>query len=563
VPKAIADGGFHIERYVIIFAMVCFSISWLWPVRGVVWGGANQEVVALSGLAVAFFLLSPRRVSLTRPIAVIHFLMFLPLLQVCLGSISFSGDGWLNSLYVLAFFASATLSFNLSQNVGRRQQFVELFCAIVLVASFLSALIAIRQWLGIADSIWEMHHQGARPYANFSQPNHLASLLCFAVVSVIYFYERHIFNRISSSLILLFLLVGVVITQSRTSWMVAALMFVLWVRFGRQRELRLSPLVLFSWILVFGSMTLLLPVLSEFMLLTSQSLADRVGASARLDIWSAVLRIIADGPILGFGWGQIPVAQVEYFQKYPIQGGILTYSHNLFLDILLWNGVVIGGGVILFIVAWQVKLLKNVKELDAIAALLVVGVFFTHSMFEYPHAYAYFLIPAGLMLGVAESSREAALSISFPVWLRVTLSIVVVGVLVQVVREYRYFEQNDFNRRMTDAKIIGFDQVELPGGVFILTQLDALQSFQRQDPAAHIESSELDEMALVVARYPTLANIYRYSLSLAASGRLEAAKTQLALLATIHGPTFYELALDQIGDKLGSDVRGALAGPAE
>lgn len=549
------------EQLILVLTISCFALSWLWPVRGVLWKNFNQEIIAFVGLIVLFFLLIPRSVRLTRMTVIIFGFGILPIIQ-CFGSIVFGGDSWLSTVYLVAFFAAVSIGFNLSQSDGGRG-LLNAFCSTVIVVSVLSSFIALRQWLGVADSDWEIHHQGARSYANFAQPNHLASLLCFAVVSVIYFYERHILNRISSSLILLLLFAGLVITQSRTSWVVAVVLFGLWVWFGRRRELRLSPIVLLGWVLVFGFITLLLPVLSEFMLLSSQSLADRVGASARLNIWGAVLNIIAESPWLGFGWGQVPVAQVQYFQAYPIQGGILTYSHNLFLDLLLWNGVVIGGGIILFIVAWQVKLLKRVKELEAVVALLIVSVFFTHAMFEYPHAYAYFLIPAGLMLGVAESSREPTLSFSFPIWLRVILSIIVIGVLVQVIREYRYFEQNDFNRRMTDAKIVGFDQVELPGGEFILTQLDALQSFKRQDPMAHMEPSELDGMALVVARYPTLANIYRYSLSLAANGRLDAARTQLELLGTIHGTDFYDLALDQIGDKLGAGVRDAMAGPAK
>lgn len=550
----------RVSQVVMFLAMCCFLLSWLWPVRGFIWQSFYQEISAFVGLSVLFFGLSPSRLLFTRWMMAVLVVALMPIIQLTLGVIDFWGDGWVSACYLIFFFAALCVGFNLALEKSGRA-LMNAFCLTVLVVSLLSSLIAVRQWLGIADSIWEIHYQGARPYANLAQPNHLASLLCFGLVSLIYFYERRALNRFSSSLIAIVLQGGLVVTQSRTAWVLAVVLLFLWIWAARRLNLRLMPAVIFGWILLFFGATILLPLLSDLLMLSSQSLADRAGSSARLDIWAAMIKAVAESPRLGFGWGQISGVQSEYSELFPIHSGLLTYSHNLFLDLLLWNGLWVGGGIIFFILWWQVKLLKSVASMEAFIALLIVAVFFTHAMFEYPYAYAYFLLPAGLMLGVAESSRGGQVSLLFPRWIRASFGVLVVSVMVLTVREYRYFEKNDFNRRMAQANIVGFDQVQLGGGVILLTQLGALQWFQRLDPKAPATASELERMGVLVARYPFLANLYRYCLALAANGYMDKARQQLAILRVIHGEEFYELALQQIGENLGEDARDQLTVP--
>jgi uncharacterized protein YerC len=95
--------------------------------------------------------------------------------------------------------------------------------------------------------------------------------------------------------------------------------------------------------------------------------------------------------------------------------------------------------------------------------------------------------------------------------------------------------------------------------VLILTQLDALQWFQRLEPTEKATGVELEKMANVVARYPSLSNLYRYALALAVNDRINDSAQKLKLLKIIHGQAFYELSLAQIESKLGIETRDALA----
>lgn len=525
------------------------GLSWLLPIKTLLWSEFYSELLVFIVIAVLALIFLPRSLRLSLPIVSIFVVSLIPLGQVFTGTLIFAGDGWLNSLYLVGFFLSVVVGFNLGSSDNSPEKFIDSFAIALAIAAFLSALIGIRQWLGLADSDVELNYSGARAYANLGQPNHLATLLCWGLIALAYLFERYKFGRITASLLASVMLFGLVITQSRTPLLIGVSSIVFWWWQRRRFQLRLTSMCMVGWFCAFIMVYVLFPLLSDALMLSSQSLESRAGASARFDLWATAWKAITEGPALGYGWGQAIVAQIAVNDELPLQG-LMFYSHNLFLDILLWNGVWVGGPIVFGMVVWAVRLLRAPPRLETTFALLVVGAVFTHAMFEYPYAYAYFLLPAGLMLGVAESGRTAGRSFSMSGWIRGLFGLMVVIVTVAVVREYQHYAHNDFNRRIAAAGVIGFEQQKLEGDFRVFSQLDALQNFSQLKLTDDLSDGELDKMSRVALRFPHLANLYRYSLALFLNGRFDEGIGQLNLLRSIHGEDNYRLALEQLDSAL-------------
>ena len=530
-------------------ALLCLGLGWLLPIKSRLWSSFYPELSVFIGITVLALVCLPRLSRLTLPVISIFIVSLIPLIQVIFGTLMLAGDGWLNSLYLGGFFLAVVVGFNLDLNDKLSKAFIDSFAVVLIVASMASAFIGIRQWLGLANSDLELQYSGARAYANLAQPNHLGTLLCLGLIAVVYVYERRMLGRITTFCLAIVMLFALVITQSRTPFLIGVAVIIFWWWQSRRIRLRLSSMCLAGWLCAFIAVYVLFPVLSDALLLPSQSLGARTGASGRLELWAAAWRAITEGPALGYGWGQIITAQIAVNDELPLQG-LMFYSHNLFLDILLWNGIWMGGLIILGIIIWIVRLVLAPASLQTTFALLIIGAVFTHAMFEYPHAYAYFLLPAGLMLGVAESGRSEGRRFFLHNWIRGMFGLMILIVIVVTVREYRHYAHNDFNRRIAAAGVIGFEQQELSGSLRLFSQLDALQDFREIDLKNDLSHVDLEEMSRVVLRYPYLANLYRYALTLFLNGRFDVGAAQLSLLRSIHGEDNYVLALEQLDDAL-------------
>jgi len=376
---------------------IALGVAWLWPVQGIIWERFYQEVAAVIGLILSILVVRVKSIPLSWPLVALFSISFIPLLQAAAGIIEFWGDAVLASLYLIIFLFSLVLGASISRRYGERS-IIQPFCFSVLIVAALSSVIAGRQWLDLAHSVWEISYHGARPYANLSQPNHLATLICMGLFSLIFIYENRLLGRVVVFLLAFLLVFGLALTQSRTAWVILGFAIILRLSFNRRLLFRLKYWTVFLWVAWFFALSLVLPTAADALGLSVQGVADRAVSSARLGIWRSVIGMIIEGPELGFGWGQIVLAQGEFLDMYPVQGGILNYSHNLFLDIILWNGPWVGFGLVLLLLVWQKRVLTSVRTMEGFYSLLVVGGLFIHSMFEYPYAYTYFLIPAGLLL---------------------------------------------------------------------------------------------------------------------------------------------------------------------
>ncbi|NEU35520.1 hypothetical protein GN156_33230, partial [bacterium LRH843] len=80
--------------------------------------------------------------------------------------------------------------------------------------------VILKQWLLLTQGgIWLADLPlGARPYANFAQPNNCATFLCIGLMACLYLYEKKYIHRFCGVLLASFILFGITLTQSRTAW---------------------------------------------------------------------------------------------------------------------------------------------------------------------------------------------------------------------------------------------------------------------------------------------------------------------------------------------------------
>ncbi|QSP94497.1 O-antigen ligase C-terminal domain-containing protein [Marinobacter salinisoli] len=550
----------RVRFYLTCIGVIAFLASWIWPVRSQIWSSFYQEVLAFFGLFMLALAVIRNKNKTSMPILSIAFVAAVPFSQAMLGQILFVGDAVISGIYVLGFFAAAFVGLNSSSDSDKRSHLVEGMACALLIASTLSAFIAFRQWLGLSESSFELRLLGQRPYANLAQPNHLATLLLLGIASLLFLFERGWIGKTLGACIVVILMVALATTQSRTSWVAAFSLYAFWVFQGRTLRLRVSRGLGAVWLSIFFALVLLIPLVSEFLLLGGQAFGERIGGTRRLELWGMVLAAIAERPWFGYGWGQVIAAQVAIAEEYPVSG-LLEYSHNLFLDLILWNGVVVGGILIVGLIWWQWQLLKASKRLETGFALLCAGLIFIHSMLEFPHAFAYFLLPAGLFVGVAEAGRRRSCSwrLGPTSW---ALAVLIVPFLFgRVVFEYRHYDKNEFNSRIAAARVVGFEQKELSGGFSLLSHLEALQAVKSRNLCRGMSELSLREMNDAATRYPHLSVLFRYALALFLNGREREGVKQLELVRVIHGEDYYQLATSQIVRKMSELKEGCFSMP--
>lgn len=156
-----------------------------------------------------------------------------------------------------------------------------------------------------------------------NEPNFfgLILLIPFAINVSWFLKEKSIFNGLLS----LITFAGILGTYSRSSFLVAIFMIILYFAISRS----LKNLLLFFFLLLVGGF-LLMGYFSEFVERIdsiSEALNDN-NASGRIPLYEEAVRNFVSNPLFGVGTGQ-----TRYFSQYGLE------SHNLFLQTLGENGI--------------------------------------------------------------------------------------------------------------------------------------------------------------------------------------------------------------------------------
>ncbi len=512
--------------------------AWLLPNHYFPWTTAYQEFLSFSACLIFLFSLTfCKHVYIPNTRAIIFVTAAAPLAQYFFGSIYFFGDAWLATAYITGLFISIIAGHNFYKH--HRHSLTENIASAFLLGAFASLFIAIYQWLLLSSTIWiiEVPLRG-RPFANLAQPNNLATLLCIGLASALHLYEKDRLGRLTAGILAALLIFGIVLTQSRTPWIssLAAIFFLVWK--AKTCRLRLSLTMTLGWFFFYIALVLLLPKLSELLFLSSSNPLERAQSLERLALWHLFWQAVLQGPLWGYGWNQVSVAQVSMAVNHPAPI-MVEHSHNILLDLLIWNGPLLGSVIIFSASWWLLKLYWNARSTESLFALLSTGFVLTHAMLEFPLEYAFFLFPVGLLLGIATAEHSPARKFEIP--RPASISIAIAGALLFVLawREYRIIEEDYRLMRFETARIGSIKAEHLAPDVKLLTQLREFVRFARTEAREGMNDSELEWMRKVAHRYPYPPSLFRYALTLGLNGKPEGAYEQMLILRSMHPTEHY------------------------
>ncbi|MBU1365468.1 MAG: O-antigen ligase C-terminal domain-containing protein [Gammaproteobacteria bacterium] len=373
-------------------------MSWLIVNHPMPWPAFYSDALAALVLWVVSLVVLARR-GKTVSVPVLFLWCFavalLPWLQFGTGEIYFFGTAWIHSLYLLGFAVAVLVGYDWERTAeGECLDF--LFLAIVM-AAILSVAMQLIQWMALdIGSILVLQPGRERFDANLGQPNQLASLLLLGACGVAWGYARGFLRASVSVVLLVYLLTGVALTGSRTAWLNVAGLAVFLPMFWQERRpthLRFSLIALAGY---FFALSLSLPILNHWLFGGGAALRD-ASDPLRLMIWRIFSNAVINGPFFGYGWGQsISAALVS--PNYPNQS-VMSYAHNLFLDLMVYNGLLIGGLISAGIIYIFISFLKHIQHPEATIPFASTAVLLVHAMLEYPLHYGYFLLPFGIFVG--------------------------------------------------------------------------------------------------------------------------------------------------------------------
>lgn len=529
-------------------------LSWLNPLHIGPWVSWHNEALAFGAAALLTVAVLSQHRKNSVPLRIPASALIWPVggavvvIQVATGQMDFLGDGILLVLYGLLIFSAVASGHTLGQAASLEQEEAPVLCqlaSVVLLGALLSSVIAIVQTLDIwPESEWiSRAYSLRRPGGNIAQPNQLATLQLMGIVSLNYLLALRKFRGLAASLVYPLLIAGLGLTESR-SGVVSAAVLVVFVFCYRQHALGER-----SWVQVVAGFVFLIICFKYLPLLSLQlqqagspqpaQLAANLSAGSRLVIWPQLIVASLLHPWLGWGLHQVPMAHNAVLHAYSV-GEAFTYAHNIVLELVLGVGYPLGITAVVFVVVWFVTRLRKISDASTWYCMALVIPLTVHSLLEFPFAYAYFLVPAALAVGVLEAKLFPDKYITVK-WAYACFGYVVfVLVLLWSALEYIQIEE-DFRVARFEALRIGKTPASYDRpNIILLTQLDAMLTGIRLVPTPAMSAESIESARKVAMRFPWPSTQNRYALALALNGNPEEATRQLKVMRAMHGDKTYE-----------------------
>ncbi len=400
----------HVHRSLLVFGLLLVA-SYIYPLHIHPFRTYYHDALMLLGLLLAFaFFAMPQKPQLNLP-----GILWMPIaialiisVQLLFGLIEHRWE----VLIPLAYLALAALAMIYGATIAATPEGAGKICLTLACGLLLSGLLSVvmqnTQFLGLDLSPMVMQMaRGAnvafRPYANVAQPNQLALLLCMALASAWWLYRQARLPSLAAAALVLFLLWGLSLTQSRIGWIIApAFVFILWPR--GQQERPVGKLVLLGFLFAYMGLVLALPTLAAMVGVDASSVTEHVGGrSERMVLMQQALHMSLQHPWFGVGWFGFGSEQVRIAADFT-PTTYAEHAHNLVLNFAAELGWPATLAIAAAGFAWFFSIYRNAGDTADTSALRFASLVFiaalVHSMVEFPLWYAFVLIPVAVLMGM-------------------------------------------------------------------------------------------------------------------------------------------------------------------
>lgn len=481
---------------------------------------------ALAFLALLLLLLALLVIQKKLRIPSLAFPFFLvaliPILQFYCGEIVFYlGDAALSFIYLIAFSLVVVCGYNFRLIYGQQLVLIN-FSKIFLCVGLFSFFIALYQFfnLSYASDFVFTSKAISKVIGNTRQPNHFSTLLLLSLLSTWYLYEKKYLSLVTFVVLVACFLLSIVLAQSRTSILVFFFLITFFYFFQRKVKCRLPFVAVFY--LVFGY--IFFDVATDWLRgalffengIYNEKNVYNFSDKWRYVIWYESFMAIVEGPLWGYGWNQSVLAPVTVDGVFP-KALRFSEAHNLFFDLYLWVGPIIGSflSLLILVIIYKAVMLCVSQEQWFILALL--GAMFIHAMLEYPLYYAYFLLPFGFLTGLLRLRSNVGYALSgipFPPLLLTIIILVASFLLSTVLKEYRRLDPGDYIVRTDFSNL---------SDVTLLTQLKNYELLGSVTVNDQMTGEEILWLKKLAYRYPLPQTLGMYGKALMLNGFVDEA----------------------------------------
>lgn len=362
----------------------------------------------------------------------------------------------------------------------RRKLNVEIIVAALMCAGGISAMMGLLQYFLLADGLepWLSQPQAGIAFGNIRQRNQFATLMSIGLVAMI---TWHAMQKIGEDrpwwmkYLALLLAFGNAASSSRTGllqWLLIMILVTWWAQPNSKR--RLVGFVIPIMGIYFLAMLSLPWLLEALTGVTTGGMWGRLGevtdCNSRKVLWSNVLTLISQKPLLGWGWNDLKFA--HFVTHFPAGRfcAMMGNAHNLPLHIAVTLGI---PTAILISTAftWWVLRQKPWREAEPRRQFAwgVIAIILLHSMVEFPLWYGTFQIAFCLCVWILckpennpETVNESANTHFFRSW---DFPAAVVSILIGCFIAWDYYrvsqlylppiQRNSFYRDNTLDKVRG------------------------------------------------------------------------------------------------------------
>lgn len=550
------------DKFFLMMGLAAIGLGWNLPNHYPLWTTFHAELVSALGLCLLFVgvlwraLATPqalaavtstpgaRRVPLPMVARVWLAVALIPLLQYATGGLAFRGDAALGFLYAAGVALGLYTGHLWAQQAGI-QTVVKALCTTVVFGALAAGGLALVQWLRLpAPSWWAMGLINDRPFGNFGQPNLFGLLMVMGIVGVTMLFELRVVEaRLSHALALGFFGGCLLISESRANAFGMLAIAALWFATRHRVPSRLRVLDVLLALVIGYAVYRSLGTIEDALYLKAAATRAPLEVGPRQWIWLHFWAAILEHPWAGYGFGQGVMALREVAASvHPSRNSI--YAHNLVLDLMTWFGIPLGVLLSLALGGWMLGWLR--RQPDTELSVLRHGVFalwlalLVHALLEFPHAHAFFLLPAALLAGAVTAGRgspaPASASASRPA---LALAAITALLLAATTVDYFRFEAEFRENRFDKANFTGRVARDAPAEPWVLDQLALLNASAHYTLRAGMPADEIENLGRLARRFHLLPTRFTYAKALALNGRMRDAEHELLTIRAIYVPAVY------------------------